>query len=163
MWFSVVCSVIYNDVRYHSCQNVVDSQGAARMVFMKRRRIKDLLQRACVVARTLNMKTSRGRLAHYVKTLHQKACRTCSTICFPHSTNQFIDLWRRHCCCRRQILDSLIAVMWSHFQTRGFKLQFVCPIQLQHDLCLGFLICFTFTTNLCLGFRLHLLTVKIDI
>ena len=72
MWFSVVCSVIYHDVRYHSCQNVVDSQGAARMVFMKRRRIKDLLQRACVVARTLNMKISRGRLAHTSKHCTEK-------------------------------------------------------------------------------------------
>ena len=30
--------------------------------------------------------------------LHQKACRTCTTIIFLHSTNQIIDLWR--CCCR---------------------------------------------------------------
>ena len=28
----------------------------------------------------------------YVKNLHQKACRTCSTIIFPHSTNRIIDL-----------------------------------------------------------------------
>ena len=32
--------------------------------------------------------------------LHQKAYRTCSTIIFPHSTNQIIDLWR--CRCRYQ-------------------------------------------------------------
>ena len=49
---------------------------------------------------------SRRRLADYVKTLHQKAYRTCSTIIFLHSTNQIIDLWR--CRCRRQILSSLI-------------------------------------------------------
>ena len=42
-----------------------------------------------------NMKMSHRRLADYVKKLHQKACRTCSTIIFPHSTNQTIDL----CCC----------------------------------------------------------------
>ena len=35
-----------------------------------------------VAVRTSNMKISRRRLADYVKTLHQKACRTCSTIIF---------------------------------------------------------------------------------
>ena len=40
-----------------------------------------------------NLKISRGRLADYVKTLHQKAWRT---IVFLYSTNQIIDLWR--CC-----------------------------------------------------------------
>ena len=29
-----------------------------------------------------------GRLADNIKTLHQKVCRTCNTIVFPHSTNQ---------------------------------------------------------------------------
>ena len=28
MWFSVVCTLIYNDTRHHSSQNVVDSQRA---------------------------------------------------------------------------------------------------------------------------------------
>ena len=41
-----------------------------------------------------NMKISRRRLADYVKTLHQKACRSCSRIIFLHSTNQIVDLWR---------------------------------------------------------------------
>lgn len=27
-WFSVVCTLIYNDTRHHSSQNVVDSRGA---------------------------------------------------------------------------------------------------------------------------------------
>ena len=40
----------------------------------------------------LTMKISRRCLADYVKTLHQKACRTCSTIIFPHSANQIFDL-----------------------------------------------------------------------
>ena len=51
----------------------------------------------------LNMKISRRRLADYVKTLHQKACRTSSTITFLHSTNEIIDLWRCRWRCRRQI------------------------------------------------------------
>ena len=38
--------------------------------------------------------SSRRRLADYVKHLHQKGCRTSSTIIFLHSTNQIIDLWR---------------------------------------------------------------------
>ena len=71
-------------------------------------RMKDLLLRAPVVVRTSNMKISRRRLADYVKTLHQKACRTCSTIIFLHSTNEIIDLWRCRWRCRRQILNSLI-------------------------------------------------------
>ena len=35
--------------------------------------------------------SSFGRLR---QKLHQKACRTCSTIIFLHSTNQIINLWR---------------------------------------------------------------------
>ena len=35
-------------------------------------------------------KISRRRLADYVRKLHQKACRTCSTINFPRSTNQSV-------------------------------------------------------------------------
>ena len=54
------------------------------------------------------MKLSRRRLADYVETLHQKACRTCSTIIFLHSTNQINDLWRCRWRCRRQLLNSLL-------------------------------------------------------
>ena len=45
--------------------------------------MKELLLRASVVVKTSNMKISHRRLADYVKTLHQKACRTCSKISFP--------------------------------------------------------------------------------
>ena len=51
---------------------------------------------------TENSTSSFGRLR---QKLHQKACRTCSTIIFPHSTNQIIDLWR--CRCRRHFLNSI--------------------------------------------------------
>ena len=34
------------------------------------------------------------------KKMHQKACCTCSTILFLHSTNQIIVLWRCRCRCR---------------------------------------------------------------
>ena len=61
---------------------------------MQRQGVKDLLLRARVVVRTSNIKISRRRLVGYVKTLHQKACRTCSTTIFLHSSNQIIDLWR---------------------------------------------------------------------
>jgi len=44
--------------------------------------MKDLLLRARVVVRTSNMKISRRRLAEYVKTLHQKAYRTCSMMLY---------------------------------------------------------------------------------
>ena len=56
-----------------------------------------------------NMKISSCRLADYVKTLHQKTCRTRSTIIFPHSTNQIIDLWCCRCLCLRQILNLLFS------------------------------------------------------
>ena len=79
------------------------------MVFMQRQRMKDLPLRAWVVVRTSKMKISRRRLADYVKALHQKACHTCSTIIFLHSTNQIIDLWRCRWCCRRQSLNFLIS------------------------------------------------------
>ena len=74
------------------------------MVFMPRQRMKDLLLRARVVVRTSKMKISCRRAADYVKKLHQKACRTCSTIIFPRLTNEIIDFWR----CRGHFLNSLI-------------------------------------------------------
>ena len=51
---------------------------------------------ARVVVRTSNMKVSPLRLADYVKRLRQKAC---STIIFPHLTNQISVFWR--CLCRQ--------------------------------------------------------------
>ena len=82
----------------------------ARTVYMQRQRMKDLLLWARVVARTSKMNISRRCLADYVKTLHQKACRTCSTITFIHSINQNNDFWRCRCRCsrRRRFLNSLI-------------------------------------------------------
>ena len=61
---------------------------------------------------------SRRCLPDYVKTMDQKACRTCSTIIFLHPTNQIIDLWRwrwRWRCCR-QILNSLLLHPLLHNQ-----------------------------------------------
>ena len=49
--------------------------------------MRDLLLRARLVVGTSNMEISRRHLAD-VKTWHNKACRTCSTIIFPHSTKQ---------------------------------------------------------------------------
>ena len=66
--------------------------------------MKDLY--CCVVARTSKMKISCRRLADYVKKFHQKACRTCSTIILPHSTNQITDLCRCHGRCSRHFLNS---------------------------------------------------------
>ena len=75
------------------------------MVFMQRQKLKDLVLRAHVVLRTSKMEVSRLRLADYVKNLHQKACRTCSTIIFPQSTNQITHLF---CCrCRRHFSREL--------------------------------------------------------
>ena len=44
---------------------------------------------------------------NYVKNFHQKACHSCGTIIFPHSTNHIIDLCCDLCCCCRRFLNSL--------------------------------------------------------
>ena len=53
------------------------------------------------------MNIPRRRLADYVKKLHQKVFRTCSTIIFSHSNNQTIDLGR--CRFRRHSFKLLIS------------------------------------------------------
>ena len=62
------------------------------------------------VVKTLNLEISRCHLTEYVRELYRSACRTCSTIIFPHSANQIIDLWRCGCHCRRLCLSSRITV-----------------------------------------------------
>ena len=56
-----------------------------------------------------SMNISRRLLADYVNKLHQKACRTCSTIIFPHLTNQVIDLLRCRFNSRRRLFQPLRA------------------------------------------------------
>ena len=75
--------------------------------------MEGLLLPARVVVRTSNIKISRRRLADYVKKLNQKACRTCSTIIFSHSTNQIVDLWRCRRYCRCHFLTSLLSIRVS--------------------------------------------------
>ena len=79
----------------------------------KKQRLKDLPSRARIVVKTSKMKISRRCLADCVKNFHQKACRTCSTIIFPRSTNRIIDLWR----CRR-FVNSLLFVNVNNCRTR---------------------------------------------
>ena len=67
-------------------------------------RMKDVLLPAHVVITTSNMKI----LADCIKNMHQKACHTCSTIIFPHSTNQIIDLLHCRCHCSRHFLNFLV-------------------------------------------------------
>ena len=43
MWFSVVCTLIDNDTRHHSGQNVVDSRGATNLKDNEGLRRKSLL------------------------------------------------------------------------------------------------------------------------
>ena len=57
----------------------------------------------------LNYENSRHHLVDYLKKLHQKAWRACSTIIFSHSTNQIIDLWPCPGRCRRHFLKSLLS------------------------------------------------------
>ena len=84
------------------------------MVLLKTQRMKDLLLRARVVLRTSRMKNSHRRLVDYVKKMHEKACRTCSTIVFPYSTNQIVDLWCCRCLCRRHFLHFLVSGTGQH-------------------------------------------------
>ena len=77
------------------------------MVFVQRKKMKDLLLCACVVVRNLKLKIWGLHLVDYVKNVHQKACRTCSAIILPHLTNQIIDLWRCRC-----IVISLTSYYW---------------------------------------------------
>ena len=83
-------------------------------------RMKDLLLCVLVVVKTLNLEISRCHLADYVKELSENACRTCSTIIFPHSTNQIVVFWRRRCRCRRPCLSSLL------FLTKRERVFFIC-------------------------------------
>ena len=86
-------------------------------------RMKDLLLCVLVVVKTLNLEISRCYLADYVKELSENACRTCrmcSTIIFPHSTNQIVVFWRRRCRCRRPCLSSVL------FLTKRKRVFFIC-------------------------------------
>ena len=57
----------------------------------------------------LKYENLRRHLVDYVKELHQKAWRACSTNILPHSTNQIIDVWRCPGQCRRHFLNSLLS------------------------------------------------------
>ena len=57
--------------------------------------------------KSLNMEILRCHLADYVREFYQSACRTCSTIIPPHSTNQIIVFWSRRCRGLRPCLSSL--------------------------------------------------------
>ena len=66
----------------NNCEIIEETQS---YIFRWRSRLRQ--RRLCLSSL---MKISRGRLTGLGKKLHQKACRTCSTIIFPHSTNQII-------------------------------------------------------------------------
>ena len=69
----------------------------------------------------LSSQISRRHLADYGKKLHKKACRTCSTIIFPHSTNQIIGLWCCRSSYRRPFLNSLITVRRQNLVVSSFN------------------------------------------
>ena len=99
------------------------------MIFMQRQRMEDLLLRARVVVRISKLYILRRRLADYAEKLHRKACRTCSTIIFPHLTNQIVDLRRCRWPCQSQFLNSLL-VQWRHLSFRYYyweKLKWSIP------------------------------------
>ena len=91
--------------------------------------MKDLLLCVHVVVKTANLEISRCHLADYVKELNKSACRTCSTIIFPYSTNQIIVFWRRCCCCRRPCFSFLFTPTTRGFTLKQMKLSFPPPSQ----------------------------------
>ena len=91
--------------------------------------MKDLLLSVDVVVKTLNLEISRCHLVDYVHEFYLSACRTCSTIIFPHSTNHIIVFWRRRCRCRRPCLSSLTSLPLPTpppTQKKGYKRQSIC-------------------------------------
>ena len=70
--------------------------------------MKDLLLCVHVLVKTLNLEISCCCLANYEKEFYLSACRTCSMIIFPYSTNQIIVFWRCLCRCRRLCLSSVL-------------------------------------------------------
>ena len=74
-------------------------------------------------------------MADYVTNLHQRACRTCSTILFPHPTDQIIDLWCWRCRwrCRRRFLGDLTQRDgWKTQDGRMTKKRLCIPIVTRH-------------------------------
>ena len=59
--------------------------------------------------------------------LHQRACRTCSTILIPHSTNQIIHLWRCRRFCRRRFVQNLWQVQLLTLRVRTLVVPLLTP------------------------------------
>ena len=75
--------------------------------------IKEWTGRSAIELNIENERFSRCHLANYVKEFYLSACRTCSTILFPHLTNQIIFLWRCLCCYRCLYLNSQMVSIFS--------------------------------------------------
>ena len=60
-------------------------------------RIRDLWIYAQIFIKTVNEVISRCCFAEDGTDLFISACRTCSTLIFPRSTNQILNLWRCRC------------------------------------------------------------------
>ena len=72
-------------------------------------RTKDFRLYAQVLIKTVNQVISRCCFVENGTDLSIRACRTCSTIIFPHSTNQILSLWRCRCRSRRWCSHSLLS------------------------------------------------------
>ena len=57
-------------------------------------------------------------------------CRTCSTIIFPHSTNQILNLWRWRCRCRCRLLKLELPIIYQQNLECGWV-----PTHLERRLC----------------------------
>ena len=79
---------------------------------------------------SLKIKIFGSSFGRHRKKLHPKACRTGSTIIFPRSTNQIIDLWRFRCC--RHFLLPSVSQVFHPFTTESLILcsSFICTVSL---------------------------------
>ena len=94
------------------------------MVFVWKQRMKDL---QCYGPRIWNILTSSfGRLRHNDYT-EKRRCRTCSTVIFPHSTNQINDLRRCLCHCSHHFSNSLLRVGRRQLLNRQVPFAIIYP------------------------------------
>ena len=104
---------LLENIHLHNCDYFAISPSCSHLTMLARNpttglvcaplhqipRTKDLRLYAQVVIKTLNVVISRCCFAEYGTDLFISACRTCSTLIFPHSTSQVLNLYP--CRCRR--------------------------------------------------------------
>ena len=86
----------------HNRQNVLSLASMVWIVFMQAR----------IIAQT-KIWEFQGVICHFHPKISLKTSGTYSSIIFPHSTKQIIDLWCCLCCCRCHLLNSQFNLLWQ--------------------------------------------------